>query len=91
MMPAAAGVGRISGRQGGAGRAFVRFLAVMIALRFYSAGRRGPVLFADQKIDTFWGYHAFCWPDEPVGQLSDGRDKMKCVNEWRQFSAESPR
>jgi len=42
-------------------------------------------LFADQKIESFWGTNGFCWEDEIVGTLLDGRDKFKCVNEWRQY------
>ena len=28
--------------------------------------------FADQKIDTFWGTHGYCWYGAVVGQLPDG-------------------
>jgi len=42
-------------------------------------------LFADQKIESFWGTHGYCWEDRIVGRLADGRAKYKCVNEWRQY------
>jgi len=42
-------------------------------------------LFADQKIESFWGTHGYCWEDRIVGRLADGRVKYKCVNEWRQY------
>lgn len=42
-------------------------------------------MFADQKLESWWGPAGFCWPDDVVGQLADGRDKARCVGPWQQY------
>ena len=41
-------------------------------------------MFADQKLESWWGTNGFCWSGDIIGELPDGRDKARCVGEWEQ-------
>ena len=43
-------------------------------------------IMADEKIDTFWGTHGYCWPNDLYQLTPQDPWKSKCVDAWDQYT-----
>lgn len=42
-------------------------------------------IFEDQKLNTWWGTHGYCWPDDVYELFPGELPQSRCVDQWQQY------
>ena len=60
-------------------------LFILLACHMMACVLGVSALNADQKLDSWWGAHGYCWPDDLYTRGPGEEPKARCVDAWAQY------